>query len=140
MTKAHFKPLNELVSVDKRIERAKTYIEDHYNCALALDETAKEACMSKYHFCRTFITKEGISFKEYLTNVRIEKAKELLKNHNASIAEVAFEVGFNSLSHFTTLFKSHLNISPGGFRKIALKALFYTFFYQHLEQASFLLL
>lgn len=134
-----FKPLNELVSDDKRIEMAKTYIDNHYNCALALEETAKVACMSKYHFCRTFITEEGISFKEYLTNVRIEKAKELLKNRNASIAEVAYGVGFSSLSHFTTLFKSHLNISPGGFRKIALKALFYTFFYQCLEQAAFLL-
>lgn len=134
-----FTPLNELVPDDKRIERAKTYIENHYSCDLALEETAKVACMSKFHFCRTFITKEGISFKEYLTNVRIEKAKELLKNRNASIAEVAFEVGFNSLSHFTTLFKSHLNISPGGFRKIALKVLFYTFFYQCLKQAAFLL-
>jgi len=112
---------SESVSDDKRIERAKEYIEKNYNNFLPLEQIAGVACISKFHFCRTFKRIKGISFKEYLNNVRIGKAKELLNNSELSIAEIAFEVGFRSLPHFTTLFKSYMNISPGRFRKITPK-------------------
>jgi len=116
-----FPSITEPLPDDKRIERAKAYIEKHYNCPLALEHVANIACMSKYHFCRTFKRFDGISFKGYVKNVRIEKAKELLNNTGLSISEIAFEVGFQSLSYFNTLFKSHLNISPRNFRKMSLK-------------------
>jgi len=119
---------------DSRIERAKAYIEDNYRDPLALADIAGVACISKFHFCRIFKKTEGICFKDYLNNVRIEKAKELLKDKKISIAEVAFEVGFHSLSHFTSLFKNHLNISPGNFRRIAFKILSVALFCEDLEQ------
>ena len=136
-----FPLLNQNLSEDKRIERAKAYIENHYNCPIALGEIAKVAYMSKYHFCRTFRTREGVSFKEYLNNVRIEKAEKLLRGNRFSITEIAYEVGFNSPSLFAKLFKSHLNISPSNFRKIALKTLllFSTCLNQCIEQLAFLL-
>ena len=103
--------------VDERIRNAKEYIEKNYNSPLNLADVSNVACMSKYHFCRIFKKVEKVSFSHYVNRVRIEKAKKLLLETGASITEVAFEVGFLSLSNFTSLFKNFEKVPPGKYRK-----------------------
>jgi AraC-like DNA-binding protein len=102
---------------DERIQRAKNYIKLNYTRSISLATVSSVACVSKYHFCKIFKNKEGASFKEYVTGLRIKKAAELLMNSNISVAEVAYNVGFSSQSHFTALFRSWIKITPGEFRK-----------------------
>jgi AraC-like DNA-binding protein len=59
----------------------------------------------------------GLNFTEYLSRVRIEKAKNLLLNPNLRISEIAFEVGFQSLTHFNRVFKKIVGQSPTDYRR-----------------------
>ena len=58
----------------------------------------------------------GLNFTDYLSRVRIEKAKNLLLNPNLRVSEIAFEVGFQSLTHFNRVFKKILGQSPTDYR------------------------
>jgi len=113
--------------VDERIDNAKEYIEKNYDTEINLETAAQVACMSKYHFCRTFKKIESVSFSNYVNHLRIKKAKKLLSGTKTSISDIAFEVGFLSLSHFTNLFKESEHISPGKYRKKALSGNFLPF-------------
>jgi len=94
------------------------YIENNYTRKLYLDETAKRACLSKYHFCRVFKILTGQTVIEYVNNIRIEKAKELLRKTFFSITEICFEVGFTNLSSFNRTFKKMAGVAPTEYRKI----------------------
>jgi AraC-like DNA-binding protein len=59
----------------------------------------------------------GINFTDYLSRVRVEKAKNLLLNPNLRISEIAFEVGFQSLTHFNRVFKNIVGQSPSEYRE-----------------------
>jgi len=92
-------PANEYIP-DKRIQRAKEFIDENYNKPITLEKIASIACLSKYHFCRLFKEKVGLSFRDYLYKVRLKRAVELLRNENLSITNIAEETGFRSRAHF----------------------------------------
>ena len=94
------------------------YIENNYTRKLCIDEIAKRACLSKYHFCRVFKTLTGQTVMEYVNNVRIEKGKELLRKSLFSITDTCFEVGFTNLSSFNRTFKKISGMAPSEYRKI----------------------
>jgi AraC-like DNA-binding protein len=98
------------------ITKAKAYIEEHYTENVRLGDVAKAANTSTFYFCKQFKRATGINFTDYLSRVRIEKAKNLLLNPNLRISEVAFEVGFQSLTHFNRVFKKVLGQSPTEYR------------------------
>ena len=98
------------------ITRAKAFINEHYTEDLSLDQAAKAAGMSSFYFCKMFKKYTGVNFTEYLSRVRIEKARNLLLNPNLRISEIAYEVGFQSLTHFNRVFKKVLGQSPTDFR------------------------
>jgi AraC-like DNA-binding protein len=98
------------------IARAKQYIEEHQTEDLSLGEVAKAVNTSTFYFCKMFKKHTGINFTDYLSRVRIEKAKNLLLNPNLRISEVAFEVGFQSLTHFNRVFKKVVGESPTTYR------------------------
>ena len=98
------------------ITRAKAFINEHYTEDLSLDQAAKAANMSSFYFCKMFKKYTGVNFTEYLSRVRIEKARNLLLNPNLRISEIAYEVGFQSLTHFNRVFKKVLGQSPTDFR------------------------
>ena len=87
------------------IKRAKEYIHEHQAEKLSLGQVAKAVNMSAFYFCKMFKKVTGINFTDYLSRVRIEKAKNLLLNPNLRVSEIAFEVGFQSLTHFNRVFK-----------------------------------
>ncbi len=98
------------------ITRAKEYIIEHQAEDLSLGQVAKAVNTSTFYFCKMFKKITGINFTDYLSRVRIEKSKNLLLNPNLRISEIAFEVGFQSLTHFNRVFKKILGHSPTQYR------------------------
>ncbi len=99
------------------IEKAKAFIAANQDDALSLGIVARAVNMSAFYFCRTFRRATGISFTDYLARVRIEKARNLLLNPHKRISEVAFEVGFQSLSQFNRVFRKIAGQSPTAYRE-----------------------
>jgi len=99
------------------ISKARAYINEHQNEDLSLGQVAKAANMSGFYFCKTFKKHVGINFTDYVSRVRIEKSKNLLLNPNLRISEIAYEVGFQSLTHFNRVFKKILGHSPTEYRE-----------------------
>jgi AraC-like DNA-binding protein len=98
------------------ITRAKLFITEHQGEELSLGEVAKAVHTSKFYFCKMFKKSTGINFTDYLSRVRTERAKNLLLNPNLRVSEIAYEVGFQSLTHFNRVFKRILGQSPTEYR------------------------
>jgi AraC-like DNA-binding protein/ligand-binding sensor protein len=98
------------------ILRAKEFIQEHQTENLRLGHVAKACNTSTFYFCKMFKKVTGINFTDYLSRVRIEKSKNLLLNPNLRVSEIAFEVGFQSLTHFNRVFKKILGQSPTEYR------------------------
>lgn len=81
-----------------------------------LAEVARHCCVSEGHLSRIFHHATGLTFREYLTQVRIERAKSLLISSGKSVTEIAYESGFQSLSQFHRVFRKIHGTSPGGMR------------------------
>jgi AraC-like DNA-binding protein/ligand-binding sensor protein len=98
------------------ITKARAYIQEHQTEEISLGQVAKAVNMSSYYFCKMFKKVTGINFTDYVARVRIEKSKNLLLNPNLRVSEIAFEVGFQSLTHFNRVFKKILGQSPTEYR------------------------
>lgn len=99
------------------VERARQVIDERSGDALTLTEIARSVHASTFHFCKTFKRATGMTFTQYLSMVRIAKAKKLLANPQARITEVAYEAGFASLTHFNRMFRRIAGQSPSDFRR-----------------------
>ena len=99
------------------ITRAKQFIEEHHTEDLSLAMLAKAVNTSTFYFCKMFKKGTGINFTDYLSRIRIEKAKNLLLNPNLRVSEIAYEVGFQSLTHFNRIFKKLAGQSPTQYRE-----------------------
>jgi AraC-like DNA-binding protein len=98
------------------ITRAKEYIGKNQGEALSLGQVAKAVNTSTFYFCKMFKKATGLNFTDYVSRTRIEKAKNLLLNPNLRVSEIAFEVGFQSLTHFNRVFKKIVGESPTEYR------------------------
>lgn len=98
------------------IARARKFIEEHHTENLSLGQVAAEVHTSIFYFCKLFKKTTGINFTEHVSRVRTEKAKNLLLNPNLRVSEIAFEVGFQSLTHFNRVFKKVVGESPTEYR------------------------
>jgi AraC-like DNA-binding protein len=98
------------------ITKAKDYIRAHFTEDLSLPQVAQLANTSPFHFCKTFKRATGLTFTKFLSHVRIESSKNLLINPQLRVSEVAFEVGFQSLTHFNRVFHKLLGQSPTEYR------------------------
>ena len=98
------------------LERAREKIDTHYAEPLDLDELARTAHFSRYHFLRAFRTTFHATPHEYLTRKRVERAKELLAESQLTVTEICFAVGFESLGSFSTLFHKIVGWSPSIYR------------------------
>ncbi len=99
------------------VVRAKRFIAEHQDEAISLGEVARAVNTSSFYFCKLFKKATGLNFTEYVSRVRIVKAKALLLNPNARISEVAYEVGFQSLTHFNRVFRRIVGQSPTDYRR-----------------------
>ena len=102
------------------IRLSKEYIEHHYaDPELSLNEIAAQANLSASHFSAVFSQETGQTFKEYLTQIRMGKAKELLRMTTLRSAEIAYQVGYNDPHYFSSVFKKNTGLSPIEFRSQA---------------------
>ena len=100
----------------RRIVEAKIFIDENFSEKIDLDNIAVESCFSKFHFIRLFKKAYRKTPHRYLTDVRLDHAKELLAE-NISVSEVCFSVGFDSITSFTGLFKKSTGLTPSAFQK-----------------------
>lgn len=99
------------------IDRARAFIADHADEELSLATVARVVNMSATYFSEKFKEVAGINFVEFVARTRIEKARNLLINPSRRISEVAFEVGFQSLSQFNRSFREFCGESPSDYRQ-----------------------
>ncbi|KAB7530410.1 helix-turn-helix domain-containing protein [Flagellimonas olearia] len=95
------------------------YINNHLNKELKLDFLSKVRFISKFHLLRLFKKYYGQTPKQYIIDKRIEQAKLLLQG-GKTVTDTCFEVGFDTPSSFSTLFKSRVGLTPNEFRKRAI--------------------
>ena len=98
------------------ITRAKKFIDENSNEDISLPMVAKACHTSTFYFCKLFKRETGMNFTHYLSQVRIEKAKNLLLNRNLRVCEIGYAVGFQSLTHFNRIFKKFVGESPSDYR------------------------
>jgi AraC-like DNA-binding protein len=95
---------------------AKQFILDHLSEELSLGQVAAAVHTSIFYFCKLFKKLTAINFTEFVSRARIERAMNLLLNPNLRVSEIAFEVGFQSLTHFNRVFKNIVGESPTEYR------------------------
>jgi len=103
--------------VARRLDAARQFLETHLDDTLTLDDIAKRAYLSKYHFLRVFKDAFDETPLRYLRRRRLEAAERLLTRTELSVTAVCYRVGFESLGSFSTLFRRHAGLSPNAFRR-----------------------
>jgi AraC-like DNA-binding protein len=98
------------------ITKAKQFIEEHHTEDISLGQVAAAVHTSTFYFCKLFKRATGFNFTVFVSRTRTEKAKNLLLNPNLRISEIAYEVGFQSLTHFNRIFKKIVGQSPTEYR------------------------
>ena len=101
----------------RRIEKTYEYMNHNFDKAISLTEVAKLANMSEASFSRFFKTRTGITFIDSLTEIRLGHASRLLIDTTQSIAEIAYNCGFNNISNFNRIFKKKKNCTPKEFKE-----------------------
>ncbi len=98
------------------IARARQFIHENQGEELSLGQVARAVNTSIFYFCKMFRKSTGLNFTDYVSRIRVEKATNLLLNRNLRVSEIAYEVGFQSLSHFNRVFKNIKGQSPTEYR------------------------
>ncbi len=98
------------------VRNAKTFIHEHLAEQMSLETVATAVNVSPFHFCKLFKRATGLTFTDFVNRARVEKAKRLLLRPGARITEIAYDVGFQSLSHFNRSFRRIADESPSEFR------------------------
>jgi AraC-like DNA-binding protein len=101
-----------------RLCRARDLLRDCLAEPVALADAAAEAELSAWHFLRLFRHAFGETPHQFLTRLRIERAKDLLTVSGRSVTDICFDVGFSSLGSFSTLFARHVGASPIAYRRL----------------------
>ena len=99
------------------VRRARAYILANQADPIDLDKVAQAMHVSTFYFCKMFKKATGLTFTEYLSRVRVEKAKHLLLNPHLRVSEIAYDVGFQSLTHFNRVFRQVVGQSPTDYRE-----------------------
>jgi len=99
------------------IDKAKDYISARYNKDISLDDVSREVDISPYYFSKIFKEETGENFIEYVTNIRISKAKELLQSSDLSIKEICGEVGYADPNYFSRTFKKNVGVTPTEYKE-----------------------
>ena len=94
------------------VTKAKEYIDANYAQDLSLEGISRQTDISPYYFSKLFKNKTGVTFIDYLTNLRIEKAKELLADPGRSMKEICSEVGYSDPNYFSRIFKKTTGMTP----------------------------
>lgn len=112
---------NFLISYSPYVCRAIDFIEKNYSKEITIDSICTEFKINKSYFCSLFKSETGQTFINFLNNYRIEKSKELLKNLDLSLLDIAHKVGFSNQSYYCTVFKKFTSLTPLKYRESTYK-------------------
>ena len=104
-------------SSNDAIEAAKKYIEKNYTLNITLEDVSREVNISSYYLSRIFKEGTGENFIDYLTKLRIEKAKELLSTTQYSMKEICAKSGYSDPNYFSKTFKKNVGVTPTEYRE-----------------------
>ena len=104
------------MDLQARIDAATTLIEDRLDEDVPLEELARAACYSMFHFHRLFRATTGETVRQYARRLRMERAAYQLTFGTDEIVRIAFDAGYDSHEAFTRAFKAHFDITPSAFR------------------------
>ncbi|WP_026513349.1 response regulator transcription factor [Butyrivibrio sp. LB2008] len=113
--------VSEVEASDSIVSRAKAFVHEHYKEDISRTEIAECVYLTPEYMAKMFKKETGISLKQYITDFRIDKAKELLSRADARISDVATEVGFDNFSYFSTVFKKTTGLTPNEYHTQNLK-------------------
>lgn len=99
------------------LRRARDHLDRNFASDVGLDEAARIALVSKFHFLRLFTGAYGVTPGVYVANRRIERAQDLLRTTNLTVTEVCMAVGYSSLGSFATRFREITGETPGAFQR-----------------------
>lgn len=99
-----------------QIDQIKIFLQENFMKELTLERAAREAGLSQHYFSKMFKQETGATFIDYVTKIRIEKAKQLIKNPKRSLKEVCFEVGYHDPAYFSRVFKKLVGCTPREYR------------------------
>jgi YesN/AraC family two-component response regulator len=99
------------------VRRALAYVQQHYHQALSRQEIAEAIGINKNYLSDVFHDELGVAPWEYLNRYRVHQAKDLLRNTNAPISEIAAQVGFDDSSYFGRVFHRYVGRSPRAYRQ-----------------------
>ena len=103
----------------QRFARVREYIEHHLGDAIGLEELARVAGVSRFHFARQFRARTGDSPMNYVARRRIERAKTLLRGSQTRVIDISAELGFADQSHFTRTFRRLVGMPPSAYARTA---------------------
>lgn len=99
------------------VKTAITYIHDHYQDSIRIEDLCQITFISKAHLSSLFKKETGLTIVEYIKNHRIKQSQYLLKNTNHSILEISLECGFEHANYFSSIFKKAVGMTPSAYRK-----------------------
>lgn len=103
--------------VKELVKRAEIYINENYSKDITLDDVAREVNMSYHYFSKLFKEETHLNFCDYLTNVRVSRAKEFLMRADLSIKDISGRVGYQDPNYFSKIFKKVTGITPTAYRE-----------------------
>ncbi|HEY7418664.1 MAG TPA: DNA-binding response regulator, partial [Ktedonobacteraceae bacterium] len=99
------------------LKLALAFIAAHYTQHLTLEQVAKQVALSSTYFSRIFKQETGYTFVEYLTRLRLEEVKRLLRTTRLSLAEISYAVGYQNPNYLSERFKALEGVTPGAYRR-----------------------
>ncbi len=99
------------------VDRAKQYILDNLSKNFTVRDVADHVHLSPEYFTKVFKARTGQNIKNYILQVKLDVAKDLLATPNIPVSMIAAEIGYDNFSHFTQIFKKYENITPTEYRK-----------------------
>ncbi|MCL2377132.1 MAG: AraC family transcriptional regulator [Defluviitaleaceae bacterium] len=110
-------PFSKQKEYVEKMLKVTRYINDHYRHDITLEDLSAIAGYSKFHFSRIFKQYTGMAYVDYLNQVRIKAAENMMLNPNITITEIAMNSGFNSITTFNRTFKKLKNYTPSQFKE-----------------------
>ena len=112
-----FQYIKESRETETIVDRLKRYMNENYTRKLTRDEIASEVYLSPDYVAKLFHGETGVHLKDYLNDLRLNKAKALLSEGKMNVSEISTAVGFDNFSYFSTLFKKSVGLSPSEYKK-----------------------